>query len=280
MTLKKVFFYFSITSFFFLSCTQVKEKNNLSDSDNLKDTTKAAYYLNLSDKYFVANKTGKAKDALEKALKMEANNIEVLMKLAELYLYVEKHQESINYVNKVLQIDQYNSKAYFIKGMNYKEIGDTSKAISSMQTAVEQDPDYYAAYMQLGILNAAKKNPIALDYYNNALKINPASKEAYYAKGKFFQDMSQWKTAIETYQELLRLDPDFKNAYYNLGVIYFLHLKLFDKSISFFDEAIRTDPQYAEAFFARGTCYQAMGNMDRASEDLKMAHKINPKISD
>ena len=57
--------------------------------------------------------------------------------------------------------------------MKYKDLGDTAKAISSMQTAVEQDQQYYNAYMQLGILCAAQRNKLAVDYYKNALKVIP-----------------------------------------------------------------------------------------------------------
>ena len=256
----------------FSSCKEEK-KENISDNnpsleisalnEKIKNepnkAAKAKYYLTLSDIYFVANKTSKTKEALEKSIILDPANTDALMKMAELYLYVQKHQESIDYINTVLKLDQYNAKAYFMKGMNYKEIGDTSKAISSMQTAVEQDPEYYAAYMQLGILHAAQKNPLAIDYYNNALKINSGSIEAHYGKAKFYQDIKEWKRAIIAYEELLQNDADNKYAHYNLGVIYLLDLKLYDSALKQFDEAIKSDPQYADAYKAKELCNQAMG---------------------
>lgn len=240
------------------------------------DSSKAVYYLTLSDIYFVTNKTSKSKSALEKAITLDPKNTDALMKLAELYLYVQKHQESIDYINKVLALDQYNAKAYFMKGMNYKELGDTAKAISSMQTSVEQDAEYYAAYMQLGILFAAKKDPLAIDYYNNALKINSGSIEAYYGKGKFYQDMGDSKRAIAIYQELLHLDPNYKFTHFNLGVIYLVQLKQYDLAIKNFDNAIISDPQYAEAYYAKGVCYQALGDEKKATENFNITKKINP----
>ena len=82
-----------------------------------------------------------------------------------------------------------------MKGMNYKEIKDTAKAISSMQTAVEQDQTYYSAYIQLGILCAAQKNPLAVQYYKNAMRIQPNSTEAWYDLGKYYQDVKDWAQA-------------------------------------------------------------------------------------
>ena len=56
-----------------------------------------------------------------------------------------------------LKIDETIAKGYFLKGMCYKESGDTTRAISSFQTACEQDNQYYDAYVETGRLFAAKK---------------------------------------------------------------------------------------------------------------------------
>ena len=260
------------------------EKKDFSSAQNdmvralALDSNNAGYYLTLSDIYFAANKTGKAKESLEKSIGLDEKNIDALLKLAELYFYVQKNQSSIEFIDKVLLLDQYNSKAYFLKGMNFKETGDTTKAISSMQTAVEQDPEYYSAYIQLGILYASQKNNLALDYYNNALRINSGSIEAYYNKGKFYQDLHQWDKAIATYEELLLVDADYKFALYNLGIIYLVHFKKNDKALQYFDRAIIADPEYSQAYYARGVCYETIGNNIKASEDIKMAKKINPSL--
>src|SRR3954469_11746002 len=215
----------------------------------IQDSSKAAYYMTLSDLYFYTNKTRGSKKALEKAIELDGKNIEALLKLAELHLYVGQNKESIEYINKALAIDMYNAKAYFMKGMNYKDLKDTSKAISSMQTAIEQDKTYYHAYMQVGLLLAAKKNPLALQYYKNALQIVPNSTEAWYATGKFYQDMGDWDNAINTYNALATADAKNKSARYNLGVIYLLNLKKYPQALEQFTKAIQVDSNYVEAYY-------------------------------
>jgi tetratricopeptide (TPR) repeat protein len=49
-------------------------------------------------------------------------------------------QEAINEINEVLKLEKSNPKAYYLKGVIYKESGDTSLAVSSFMTAIEQDP--------------------------------------------------------------------------------------------------------------------------------------------
>jgi tetratricopeptide (TPR) repeat protein len=239
------------------------------------DSTKAGYFLTLSDLYFSVNQSGNAKAALEKSIALDPKNVEAILKLAELYLYVNKSDKSIEYINQALKIDQYNAKAYFMKGMNYKDLKDTAKAISSMQTAVEQDQQYYNAYMQLGILCAGQKNKLAVDYYKNALRIQPKSVEAWYALGKFYQDAGDWNNAIGTYSTLLKFDNN-KNVMYNLGVIHLVALKAYNKALEYFTGAINIDPKYVEAYYGRGVCYQEMKEPKKALAEFQTCLSINP----
>lgn len=242
------------------------------------DSTKAAYFVTLSDLYFVDNQTAKTRAALEKSLRLDEKNSDAMIKLAELYLYVRNHEQSIKYINMALKQDKYNAKGYFMKGMNYKELGDTAKAISSMQTAVEQDQLYYHAYIQLGILCAAKKNPLAPEYFKNALRIRPKSGEALYSLGKYYQDMEDFTKAMETYNELVLIEDKNINACYNMGVIQLVNLKKYDVAINYFSRAIKVAPKYVQAYYGRGLSYQAMGNMKQAVSDYQACMDINPEF--
>ncbi|MCC6691152.1 MAG: tetratricopeptide repeat protein, partial [Bacteroidia bacterium] len=241
-----------------------------------RDSTKPVYYITLSDLYLYTNQTGKSKIALEKCISIDPKNTDAMLKLAELYFYVKKYQESINYLNDALKIDNYISKAYFLKGMNFKELGDTAKSISAMITATEQDPDYFSAYMELGLLYAAQKNKLAVDYYNNALRINSGSTQALYNKAKFFQDIKEWNSSDSIYGILLKMDPKYKNAYYNLGAIALVN-KQYEKAIKNFSNAINTDPKYTEAYYARGTAYLQLKDKTKAKADYQMAIQIDPE---
>ena len=239
------------------------------------DSSKAAYYMTLSDLYFYTNKTRGSKRALEKAIELDDKNIPALLKLAELHLYVGQNKESIEYINKALKIDQYNAKAYFMKGMNYKDLKDTARAISSMRTAIEQDKDYYHAYMQLGLMFAANNNPLAVDYYKNAIRLAPNSTEAWYALGKFYQDAGDWDNAINTYNALATADAKNKSVRYNLGVIYLLNLKEYPQALEQFTQAIQADPNYLEAYYGRGITYKTMGKTREAMADFERCLRID-----
>lgn len=244
------------------------------------DSLKSDYHIALADAFFTVNQTKNAKEALERCARIFPDNEEALLKLAELYLFIQKYEESIKFIDKALLKNRYNARAYFMKGMNFKEMKDTARAISSMQTAVEQDPEYYDAYVQLGLLHSSLKNQLALEYYDNALKIRHNSREVLYNKAKFFQDMEQWKPAVEGYKILLTNYPDDKFSYYNLGIIEMAVNKNYTGAIKYFNDAMLCDTAYTEAYFARGVCFQAMEKKNEAKADFIKALRIDPSFVD
>lgn len=241
------------------------------------DSTKSKYLVTYSDFNFISNKTSESKRALEKAVSIDPKNIDAHLKLAELFLYVRQYKQSLAHLDEVIALDKYNAKAYFLKGMDFKEVGDTGKAISSMETTIEQDPEYYNAWMQLGLLHGALGNPIAVDYYDGALKLNPRSTEALYNKGLFIQEvLGNTKEARKVYQLLLNVDSLHAKAWFNVGYLEVLEKQDFNKALDCFMRSYKYDPEYADAVYMMGYCEERLNKMPEAISDYKTALAILP----
>jgi tetratricopeptide (TPR) repeat protein len=240
------------------------------------DSSQALYYLTLADIHFAANKTRESKELLESTAKKFPENIEALMKLAELYFLVQRYQDGIDYVNRVLRLNENLAKAYYIKGSIYRESGDTSRAISSLETAVEQDNQYTDAFYDLGILYAARKNPVAFQYYDNVLRIQPHNTEVMYARAMLLQNMGKADDALAQYQAILDVDKNCDRCYHNRGAIYLELKKDPRKALEEFTRAIQVNPSYVEAYFARGYTYSRLKDKESAKADYRMCLKIQP----
>ncbi len=244
------------------------------------DSTKSEYYCDFANIEFLTGHTHEARDAFAISIRLNPKNTDAILKLAELYFYVKKYDDAIELINQAMQVNQYIVKEYFLKGLIYIEKHDTAKAISSMQTAIEQNSDYFDAYIQLGLLFAHKGNPIALSYYNNAINIRPQNPEPYYDKGLFYQFGGDDTDAIKMYTELLQIDSTYKNAYYNLGVIYNVNMSDYNKSLYYFSKAITCDTAYYMAYYGKGNCYEMLKQTRMALADYDHAYKINPNFKD
>ena len=240
------------------------------------DSTKAEYYLTLADITFARMNLPGSEGAFKKALALDNNNIEAHLKLSELYLYLKKYPESISEANEALRIDKKRAKAYFIKGFVYKETKDTLRAISNFQTCIEQEPNHFDAIIQLGNLYATHNDPIALEYYNKALKLQPHSVEALYDRGLYFQNTGDIEKAVNDYNELLKVNPRYGFAYFNLGYIAMKYEKDYKKAISFFTQSLTHENHYVEAYYNRGVCYEFIGDKQKAKADYLEALNVYP----
>ncbi len=239
------------------------------------DSTNTEYLMVLADVAFKTYQIKRASDAFEKVVKLDPKNKDAYLKLAELYFYVRGYQKSLLYSNEALKLDKNLVRAYYLRGFAYKEMGDTAKAVSSFNTVIDLQNDY-DAYIQLGNIYAVRNNPLAEQYYNNALKVQPASTEALYNRGLYFQNKGEVGKAVADYNSILKIDPNYSDAYFNLGYINSVMSANYKEAIKFYSEAIRTNDQYAEAFFNRGVCYEKLGDKAAAQKDFTSTLSISP----
>lgn len=239
------------------------------------DSTMADYRITLVDIYFSANKTRLAKEELELTVNKHPESVNAHLKLAELYFIVRQYQKAIDAVNKALKLDEHNAMAYFIKGSVYRESGDTTRAINSLQTAVEQDNRFADAFYDLGLIHAARKNPLAFDYYRSVLEILPGDKKTLYARAHLLQQMGRLDEAAKEYTQMAQKDPTCAECFFNLGAMAMDVKQDYKNAIEQFSKAIAVDAAYSDAYYWRGKCYVLMNNKVAATADFKMCLQLN-----
>ncbi|OFY37324.1 MAG: hypothetical protein A2275_08025 [Bacteroidetes bacterium RIFOXYA12_FULL_35_11] len=243
----------------------------------LKKNLKPEYFILLADLHLMKGQSGNSRDALEKCIKEFPSNTEVLLRLAQLHFYVKQYKKSFEYLNRVQEIDPTIAQTYFIRGLVLEEAGDTTNAIINFQISTEKNPDYYEAYIILGLRYADKKDSIALDYYRNALKIKPKSAEAYYNIGLFYQSIEKFNKAIVSYNELLeKADSTYKFALFNIGYIYMEYFKEYGKAIYYFQKANDADIKYFQASYNLGLCYERLKDYKKAKELYRYTLSVEP----
>jgi tetratricopeptide (TPR) repeat protein len=83
---------------------------------------------------------------------------------------------------------------------------------------VQNQPDYDAAYLGLGLATAQLGNhQAAIGYYERALALTPNSAEALCCIGVALRRQDKLIDAIPYYEKALRLRPDYAEAHAELG---------------------------------------------------------------
>lgn len=113
-------------------------------------------------------------------------------------------------------------------------------------------------------------------FFSNAIKINPASGNAYFYRGVSYTKLEMYGKAIEDYDRVLELNPKDAGVYYNRGVAYGV-LKEFEKAIEDYSKAIKLDPKLASPYLNLSEAYIVLGHYTKALDSIKVGL---PRISE
>lgn len=233
------------------------------------------FYLLKAELLKNQDKFKEAKEVLDKCMYVDNDNVQARVELGWLALYTYNHKQALDYADAALKRDMYNAEAYYLKGMIFLDKKDTALAKSSFKTAVEQENDYYSAYIQLGLLYFYDESNISEGYFKNALRIDPKSLEALYSIAYYYQERGEYEKAMEHYQKSIDIQP-YREPYFNMGYIHHEYLQEYEKAIEYYTKAINVEPRYLDAYFNRGLCYELMKNNVKAKADFQKVLEFNP----
>jgi tetratricopeptide (TPR) repeat protein len=247
-----------------------------------QDSMQPAYYHLLADvliDYARPNDSRRAIEVLKLASQRFPDRIPTLLKLSEFQLIVRKHGDALATLDKVLQRDPQNAEAFYMAGRVALDKGDTTNAAASLQKSVKIDAENADAWYFLGRIFSSKNNPLAVQYFDNALRVDSTYLEAQEFKAAFYKRQGDFERAFAIYRDLILRDPDYANAYFDMGMIY-LEQDSLSKAYDQFNIATKVDPIFVKAYYYRGVSSEKMGNLDAALADYKQANGMSPEYAD
>ena len=99
--------------------------------------------------------------------------------------------------------------------------------------------------------------------YNNVLKLNPNSADAYNNRGVAKKHLGRFSEAVADYDQAILLKPDFAVAYYNRGDAK-KNLGQYEDALKDFDKTIELRPDLPQAHGSKGCTLVAMGRYKEA----------------
>jgi len=220
----------------------------------------------------------KAQFHYQKLIKKEPKNIRALVGMAMTYTLRQDFDNSFIYINRALKINPRYRNAYVLKGSNYRMLGNTKLAISSYETAVQQDPDFYGGYLMIGALYQYEKDPICIQYYTTATQLQPNNPDCLYALAYAKEIFGQENDAKMIYRKMIRIDSTYYEAYFQLGYIkQFTDLDL-DSALYFYNAALDIEPRHIESNHNIGLIYEDKKDNSRALLSYAKVLKYNPEF--
>ncbi|MEP6648280.1 MAG: tetratricopeptide repeat protein [Saprospiraceae bacterium] len=240
------------------------------DSVNLK-----AHHL-LADVYLDHMQSSLALQTMERAAKLYPDSIHTKLKLTEFQLILKQYSAAMNTLADIMKIHPGDPEALFMLGMVYRDQGKTEQAIGAFQSAVERNPDNAEAWVILGDLMDRTHNPLAIQYFDNAIRVAPQNVAAWHAKAYFLQNNNRIPEALDIYKHIHTIDPQYGDAYLNAAIL-LMYRDSFESANKELDILQKIDPTNAATWFYRGKIHQLRGEKDLAKADYEQALKLDDK---
>jgi tetratricopeptide (TPR) repeat protein len=238
------------------------------DSTNLK-----AHHL-LADVYLDSYQSALALQTMQRAALLYPDSINTKLKLSEFQLILKQYDASLSTIADIMKIRPGDPEALFMLGMVYRDQGKTDLAIGAFQSAVERNPNMIEAWVILGDLMDRTNNPLASQYFDNAVRVDPGNVAAWHAKAYFLQNNDKISEALEIYRHIHTLDAQYPEAYLNAGILLMVQDSL-DAAMKEISILGAIDPANPAAWFYKGKIYHLKGQPDKAKAAYEQALRLD-----
>lgn len=159
-----------------------------------------------------------SKQNYEKALEIDPNHAQSNFGLVQYYTmmsglgFIPKNEAfsiSKEYINRTLELNPKLPEVHYgLANISYWYEWDFKNTIVHLNKALEINPNFAPAYIQLAVYNCTfGKFQKALEYIEIARSLDPLSHEVYFAKGYIYYHMEAYGDSIKTLDTSLELNP-------------------------------------------------------------------------
>lgn len=237
-------------------------------------------------------------------------NAEGFSNLAKKELSLGNYPKALQYLNGLLEIDQFNSKGHFLRGYTKYQLDDFIGAEKDFTSCIELNPKNHEAFLYRGVCrsqlsmfrqafedyNAAAKlndkdwqiyanralTSLQLDRFvdvisdcNRIIKLNKQNSQTYLIRGEAKSGLELYWGAIDDFNRAIKIDSTSAKPILRRGIAR-IELKLFDLALEDFNTALEMDSNSLLPVFYRGMAYSEMGKKNLALDDFNEVLGIYP----
>ncbi|HEY6119444.1 MAG TPA: tetratricopeptide repeat protein, partial [Pyrinomonadaceae bacterium] len=293
-----------------------RRAGNLSAAELEYTAILAEGYQRLAQIYSVEEDYQREIPLLESAAGYQPNSTSILLALAIARFNEKQYDAAIDSARKALLIDPQSADAHQMLGKSYFMLGDVTKAISELESAVKLAPDDIEVTYTLGIAYLRnRQKDAAKQLYQSMVSQFGDRPQLHIVIGRAYRQSGLLPEAAEEFKKAIALDPHFPRSHYYLGITYLLdegQTKLTEASNEFnlelaanpdeffanyylgviyifqrkWDLAIRVlqkasaiEPNNPDPYFQISQAYQELNQHEQAIEVLKKSIALNPELS-
>jgi len=257
-----------VLNYFFKNGKGLKNAVKTNGSD-IEILNKAEYFLKKKD-------FESALEILEPLYRLKGDDVHLNLLLGEIHLEIAQPRESFNYFSRAIQLDPENpqslygiGRVYFLKGAFDKSAEYIRKSINRGLKKAEVYNDLGIVYNQLGDSKQAEESFI------EALNINPNFTHAVVNLSALYIETDRYEEAIYLINRYSKNGLSNDDVIFNKGIAYEL-LGNYDEAIAEYDKILSKYKNNIKVLYHKGYCYLNKGEVIKAREIFHKCSRLDP----
>lgn len=242
-----------------------------------RDPATKGLSLELGTAYYKKSDFPNAIEYLKRATAEDPSSGEAVQLLAMSYYAGGHPADAIPLLEKVQGwISRANVDGYYILGTCYIETRNFDQARAAFGKMFDVPADSAAAYLFTArMLLRQEYDPIAEEYAQKAVALDPKLPLAHYLLGELYMYKSRMPESITEFQKELAINPAHAATYYKLADAY-SRVQKYEDAQRLLQRSIRLDPTSSVPFILMGKVLDKKGDYDLAVLSLKHAVAMEP----
>ena len=164
-------------------------------------------FSNTGKNYYDQGQAEKAVNAFESALKLQRDNADAHLNLANAYLRANQPQKALDHAQEVLKVNRNSGAAYYLSGCALLRLGKPKEALQSLQQAKTIDRTVNAVSFQLGRAHQQAGNfEDAAAQFAEVVQFEPEHPAAHYLLSQVLQRLNKPDEAAKGLAEHQRIN--------------------------------------------------------------------------
>ncbi len=259
-------------------------------------------YLGRAEAYEKSEQLNEAAEDYVRAYAFRSKDETVAFNAGRLYFVLKKYHESVQWMDKVLQLKpkhpeaidykikalyalreyqklteacrvalamKENAEYAYLYGIALDSLGQGMQAQAKYQQAIALLNTYVDVYISLaGLQLRMGQTDAAMETISKALKIDPNSVESYIVRSRIFQSKLEYPSAINDVSKAILINPNNGSLYY-MRAMYYKNFTQFQNAISDFNKVLLMEPGNMDALRERAGCFEEIGDKKSAVRDYE-----------
>ena len=242
-----------------------------------EDPQNARLYYQRAGAFDDMGRTDKAMDDMERALDVDSTQSDFHDRIAGLYFQKGKAKKAKDHYRRAVALDGDNTKALIGMAELFMATRQNQQAINYANEALKVDEHLPRPYTIKGLIHQRTKDTAkAISSFQTTVELDPENHSAFLQLG-FLMAAKDREIALDYYNTASRIEPDDPRPLYNKGLYLQNHGRP-DDAIRTYEELIEVDTGFVEAYYNIGYIHLVLKDSARKALDwFNKALNFKPK---